>query len=108
MQITGQKTQLLAGFHGGARQDDAVHLLRTERRHSHGDRKVRFTGARRADADGDGVIANIVAIILLSHRFGLYGLAFRRDTDAAVRKRRHLCFAVLHDHVDAVADVLVV
>ena len=47
LEIAGQKTQPLAGFHGGPREDDASHLLGGERLHRDGHREVGPCRCRR-------------------------------------------------------------
>ena len=106
LQIARQKAQLFACLHGGAGEDDAVHLVRAEGRDGHGHGKISFAGAGRADADGDRVGRNGAAIALLAQCFRLDGLALAGDADAVAGERRQLFLAALPHKGDAVADVL--
>ena len=63
--ITGQETELLAGFHRRAHQQDASHLLLVERLHRSRHRQVGLAGAGRADAEVDVVVADAGDVALL-------------------------------------------
>ena len=75
MQIAGQKAKLFPRLHSRAGQDDAADLLALERRDRHGDGQVRFACAGRADADGHGIVADGLDILLLPEGLTLYRLA---------------------------------
>jgi hypothetical protein len=64
--IARQIPELLAGFDGGPREDDAAHIFLHQRtdRHSHG--QVGLARARRADTDHDVVFFDRVQIVFLS------------------------------------------
>ena len=63
--IARQKTQALAGFHRRARQHDALHIAALQRIHRTGHRQPGFTGACRADTQGDVVASNGLQICAL-------------------------------------------
>ena len=61
-QVTRQKAQPFAGFHGWAGQDDALHCAALQGVHGHGDRQVGFAGAGRANAKGDVLGGDVVQV----------------------------------------------
>ena len=83
-QVAGQKAQALAGLDRRAHQHDAPHLLRLQRLDRAGDREVGLAGARRADAEGQIMRADIVEV------FGLIRAAGAHRT----ARRAHLEFVV--------------
>ena len=74
LQIAGQEAQPLPCLHRRAGEDDAVDLLVPEGGHGGGHRQVGLAGARRADAQGDGVLLDGVHIPFLAQVLGLMGL----------------------------------
>jgi hypothetical protein len=62
LQVARQEAQVLAGLHGGARQDDALHPLLEERVHRHGDGQVGLTGPRRPDPHRDVVLLDVLEV----------------------------------------------
>ena len=69
LQIAGQKSQALAGFHRGPRKNDARHALVHQRRDRHGHGEIRLAGARRPDAEHQIVALDRVHVAALVHGF---------------------------------------
>ena len=76
-QVAGQEAEPLAGLDRRAGEDDPVDLARAERGGGHRDGEEGLAGAGRADAEGDGVVADRVDVALLVDRL-------RRDLGGAV------------------------
>ena len=106
LQIAGQKAELLARFHGGSGQDDAVDFLGSKRSDRHRDRQIGLARTGRTDRDGDGVVLDRGAVALLTHRFRLDGLTLRRHTNTVGREGLDLLLAAVVDQRDTVGDVL--
>ena len=80
----GQKTERLARFHRGARENDAVDLLLLQRRHGHRDGQISLAGAGRADAEDDVVLLDRLDIIPLAQRARHDRRLARRGDDLVV------------------------
>ena len=70
LQIARQEPELLAGFDGRARQDDAAHLLGEQVIHRLRHREIGLARAGRADAEHDVVLLDGVEIAALIGRLG--------------------------------------
>lgn len=101
-----QKAELLPRLDGGARQDDAVDLVRTEGAHRHGHGEVGSCGAGGADADGDRVVADRLDVPLLPEGLGLDRLAVVVMHTTSSASAATLVLAPLADHRHDIADVL--
>ena len=75
--VAGEEAEALAGFDGGAAEDDALDRLVGQRAGGGGDGEERLAGAGGADAEGDVVVLDRLQVHLL-------GDVARRD-DAADR-----------------------
>jgi hypothetical protein len=78
LHVAGQEAQALAGLHRRADEDDAVHLLRAQRRHRRGHGEVGLAGARGADAEHHLVLLQRLQVQRLRRRARAHGLAVER------------------------------
>jgi hypothetical protein len=106
LQVPGQEAQPLAGLHRRTGQDDAVHLLVPKRLHGGGHGQIRLAGARRAHADGDGVLQDGLDILLLTDGLGLDGPALGADAQYVAGELGDLGLLAAAHQADDVADVL--
>ena len=60
-EVAGQEAEPLARFDRRAREHDALHRVALERVDRAGHREVGLAGARRADAEGDVVVEDVLA-----------------------------------------------
>jgi hypothetical protein len=67
-QVTGEKAEPFAGFHGRSRQHDAADLVALEGVDGAGHGKVGLAGAGRADAEGDVVFLDLAQVVDLVRR----------------------------------------
>ena len=101
LKVARQKAQALARLDGGAGQNDAVDLFGAEGRHRGRHGEVGLAGARRANAQGHGVVRDRLAVFPLADGLGLDGLALRRDADDVAGELLDLALAaVLHQTQD--------
>ena len=82
----GQEAERLARFDRRTREDDAADLLALERLDGHRHREVGLAGTGRADAEGDGVLADRVDVALLTCGLGPDRLALVGEDDVAVQR----------------------
>jgi len=68
---SGQKSEILPGFHRRPRQDDAPDALAGERIHRRRHREIGLAGAGRPDADDDVVIGDRAEVLALAGGFRL-------------------------------------
>ena len=72
LHVPREKAEALTGFDGRTREHDAAHTFAHERIDGGSDREVRLACASRTDADDDIVLADLLEILRLSWRLGLY------------------------------------
>src|SRR5579859_541803 len=80
LERAGKEAELFAGFNGGPRENDAVHLFGEERADGHGDGEIGFARAARADAEDHVVRFDLVHVMFLRG-------VFRHDLFFAERAR---------------------
>ena len=94
-----QEAQPLPRLDGRPGQDDPVDLLGLQRLHRLGHGQVGLAGARRADAEHDGVRVDGVHVTLLVQRFGAdCPPARRQDVQGQHVSRAHAGLAAQHGH----------
>ena len=84
LQRAGKKSEAFAGFDGGTRENDAIHLLREQRGDGHGHGEIRFASAAGADGENHVVGFESFDVALLVRALGDDGLFAER---ARVRGR---------------------
>ena len=94
----GQEAQTLAGLHGGAGEDNAVHLVALQRLHSLRHGEVGLTGTRRADTEDHGVRVDGVHVLLLVNGLGANRGAAGGQDARRQRVRRVAQFVTEHAH----------
>ena len=73
VEVARQEAELLPRLDGRTREDDASDFLLAQRVDGHRHREVRLAGTGRADAEGDGVLADRVDVVLLTGGLGTDG-----------------------------------
>ena len=106
MQITGEKTETLAGFNGRTGQDYAVYLLGSERRDRGGNGKIGLARSGRADAESYRIICYCVAIGFLAEGFCLDRLALCRYAHNVACKLVYLRFPALGNELEDISHTL--
>ena len=104
LQRAGKKPERLPRLDDGARQHDASDLLALQGGDGHRHGEVGLAGARRADSEGDGVLAYRVDVALLAGGLGPDGAPAEGEQDV-VRQHLHARGAVAHA-VDEQVDVV--
>ena len=66
--VSGQETELFAGFHGRTHQHDLAHQALAEHVDGHADREIRLAGTGRADAEDQIVVAQGANVTCLAIR----------------------------------------
>ncbi len=107
LQSAGKKSQTLAGFDRGTRQNDAVDLLVEQGRNRHGDREIRFAGAGRADAEHHVVIFDGFEIAALVGTLRLDRSAAKRALASGFGEPAERGIRVAHHHAQHAAQVTV-
>ena len=98
VKVARQKTERLAGLHGGAGENQPGHPAVAQRRERHRHRQIRLARARRPDANGDVVLADGVEIFFLADRFGGHaGLPVMRHHAVAHQILERFGAFILHD-----------
>ena len=100
----GQEAQTLAGLHGGAGEDNAVHFVALQRLHSLRHGQVGLTGTRRADTEDHGVRVDGVHVLLLVNGLGANRGAAGGQDAGRQRVRRVAQLLAEHAH-EAVNDL---
>ena len=71
LHVAGKESQVLAGLHGRARQDDALDTTRKIHRDGNGNREIGLSGARRADPEDHVLLEQLTDIVCLGSCSGL-------------------------------------
>ena len=106
LKVAGQKAEAFPRFDGGTGEDDAVDLLGTESGDGGGNGEIGLAGTGGADAEGDGVFRDSIALRFLAKRLWLDGLALGGDADDVPGKLVYLRLLSLGDELEDIADVL--
>src|SRR5471030_1498662 len=103
-----QKAQTLAGFHGGARQDDARDLLVDQRGDGHGNGQIRLAGAGGADADHQVIALDGLQIAPLVDGFRRQHFLAEVALLAAMHQRPQRHLRIDRDHAQVAVEIAVV
>ena len=105
LQIARKESELLSRLDGRARQDNAVDFVVFKSGHGHCHGKIRLAGTRRADAEHNHIVADVVHILLLAHGLWLDGLSGDGVADEVGVHREHGLLLVFLHKGERVIDV---
>ena len=107
LQITGQKTQLLACFHGGTGQHNAGNILGLERFDRHCNGQIGLAGTGGTNAKGHSILADSIQIFLLAQCLGADGAALDCDRDKILSQLPDTLLLSIVSKAQAVAHRLI-